>query len=111
MGTPHAGSYLATWAERSAILLGIIKQTSPAIVGVLRTDSEVLARINSVFYTMLRERARTQQTQMRITCFFEEIPFPLIGEVGLLPQVRDMSHGMKSFELYLENKSIVLILH
>ena len=49
---------------------------------------------------------------MRVTCFFKEIPFPLIGEIGLfLPQLGDMSHGMKSFELYLENKSIVLILH
>ena len=61
METPRVGPYLATWVERSATLLGIIKQSSPAIVGVLRTDSEVLARINSAFHTMLRECTRIQQ--------------------------------------------------
>ena len=98
MGTPHVGSYLATWAERSATLLRFFKETSPAIVGVLRTDSEVLARIDSAFHTTLPERARTQQRQMRVTYFFEEIPFPLIVEGGLFPlKLRDVSYRMKMF--------------
>lgn len=64
--------------------VGLIKQTNPQIVQTLREDSEVLARIQSGFHTMIRARA-DQQTyrSLNITCFFEELPLIGIGEVSI----------------------------
>lgn len=54
LGTPHHGAGLARWAELLARHLGIVKQTNHNIVDVLRRDSEVLARIQDSFHTMVR---------------------------------------------------------
>lgn len=45
LGTPHAGSRFGTWANMLAVIFGLIKQANPKILEVLRSDSEVLARI------------------------------------------------------------------
>lgn len=63
--------------------LGIIKQTNTEIVAVLKRDSEVLARIQDGFHTMLLARSQEGQP-MKISCFFEELPLPGIGLVSLV---------------------------
>ncbi|KAF0329485.1 hypothetical protein GQ607_003434 [Colletotrichum asianum] len=75
LGTPHHGSALAVWADRFSRSVGILKQTNPNIVDLLRPDSEVLAEIQDSFHTML------QQIDIEITCFFEELPLVGIGLV------------------------------
>jgi pimeloyl-ACP methyl ester carboxylesterase len=66
LGTPHHAAGLARWAELSSRYIGVIKQTNTEIVAVLRRESELLARIQDSFH---------------ITCFFEELPLPGVGQV------------------------------
>ena len=56
LGTPHHGAGLAKWAEMLAMSVGLVKQTNPDILTVLKRDSEVLARIQDSFHTMIRAR-------------------------------------------------------
>ncbi|KAK3896423.1 sesB-related regulatory [Staphylotrichum tortipilum] len=80
LGTPHHGSGLARWAELLSRSIGIIKQTNTQIVEVLKRDSEVLARIQDGFHTMVLARGKEGQ-RIEISCFFEELPLPGIGQV------------------------------
>ncbi|KAK4119363.1 TPR-like protein [Parathielavia appendiculata] len=80
LGTPHHGSGLARWAELLSRSIGIIKQTNTQIVEVLKRDSEVLARIQDGFHTMVLARGREGQS-IEISCFFEQLPLPGIGQV------------------------------
>ncbi|KAI9715704.1 MAG: hypothetical protein M1812_005856 [Candelaria pacifica] len=81
LGTPHSGSGLAGWAESSAKLIGLVKQTNPQILAVLKSESEVLARIQTDFHTMIRARVNKGNQPIHITCYYEELPLPGIGEV------------------------------
>ena len=83
LGTPHHGSGLARWAELLSRSIGIIKQTNTQIVEVLRRDSEVLARIQGGFHNMVLVRGKEAQP-IEITCFFEELPLPGIGQVSVM---------------------------
>lgn len=68
--------------------IGLIKQTNPQILDVLNSDSEVLARIQTGFHNMVRARAESG-APIKITCFYEELPLPGLGEVSksiMLPQ-------------------------
>ena len=74
LGTPHHGSGLAKWAEMVARFIGVLKQTNTQIVAVLESDSEVLARIQDSFHTLIRARAKDGLQPIEITCFYEELP-------------------------------------
>jgi hypothetical protein len=88
LGTPHHGSGLARWAEMLAKSIGFLKQTNPKILQVLQNDSEVLARIQDSFHAMVRARNQDRMQPIEITCFFEELPLPGIGDVSnLVPRV------------------------
>lgn len=84
LGTPHHGSGLAQWAERLAKTIGVLKQTNSHILEVLESDSEVLARIQDGFHTMVRSRNLDKLQPIEITCFYEELP--LVG-VGIVSKV------------------------
>lgn len=83
LGTPHHGSGLARWAELLSRSIGIFKQTNTQIVAVLKRDSEVLARIQDGFHTMVLSRGKEGQP-IEISCFFEELPLPGIGQVSAI---------------------------
>jgi protein SERAC1 len=82
LGTPHHGSGLAIWAEKLATFIGVIKQTDARILGVLRRDSEVLARIQDSFHTLIRARSEQELPLIKITCFYEQLPLPGVGFVS-----------------------------
>lgn len=82
LGTPHHGSGLAQWAESLARAIGLLKQTNSEILAVLKSDSEVLARIQDSFHTMIRSRDQEGLSPIEITCFFEELPLLGIGIVS-----------------------------
>ncbi len=87
MGTPHCGSQLADWAKIGTSMAKLVKRLNESIISVLQPDSEVLARIQQEFHTMIRARNDAGKRQIRIVCFFEDLPTPGIGEVrykGLL---------------------------
>lgn len=62
--------------------IGLIKQTNPQILQVLKSDSEVLARIQDNFHVMVRARNQEGIRPIEITCFFEELPLPGVGFVS-----------------------------
>ncbi|KID85820.1 sesB-related regulatory protein [Metarhizium guizhouense ARSEF 977] len=78
LGTPHHGAGLARWAEMLAKAVGHIKQANPKVVQVLQRDSEVLARIQYSFHTIImtrnKEGNRNGAPPIEITCFYEELP-------------------------------------
>ncbi|KNG89609.1 sesB-related regulatory protein [Aspergillus nomiae NRRL 13137] len=78
LGTPHHGAGLARWAEIVSRSIGLVKQTNPDIVNVLKRDSEVLARIQEGFHTMVRS---VEPPPIKVTCFYEELPVLGIGFV------------------------------
>lgn len=82
LGIPHQGSSLAKWAEMLAKSIGILKQTNVQIVQVLKSESEVLARVQDGFHTMIRARAAGGHEAIEITCFYEELPLPGVGTVS-----------------------------
>lgn len=54
------------------------------IVAVLKRDSEVLARIQNEFHAMILARGKEEQP-IEISCFYEELPLPVVGQVSLTP--------------------------
>ncbi|KAE8366417.1 Alpha/Beta hydrolase protein [Aspergillus caelatus] len=81
LGTPHHGSGLARWAEALSRSLGLAKTTNTNLVSVLKRDSEVLARIQDDFHTMIKARETEGPLPIKITCFYEEMPLHAIGLV------------------------------
>ncbi|KAJ9131272.1 Kinesin light chain [Coniochaeta hoffmannii] len=81
LGTPHHGAGLARWAEVVSRAIGVVKQTNPEIVAVLQSESEVLARIQDSFHTMVMAQARDGSGLIEISCFYEELPLPGVGQV------------------------------
>ncbi|TRX94521.1 hypothetical protein FHL15_004676 [Xylaria flabelliformis] len=78
LGTPHHGSSLAIWAERLSVYIGVVKQTNNKILEVLRKDSEVLARIQDGFHTMIQARNAERLESIKISCFYEELPLEVV---------------------------------
>ncbi|KAI8662890.1 hypothetical protein NCS56_01093800 [Fusarium sp. Ph1] len=81
LGTPHHGSSLAKWGEMLSRSVGMMKQTNTDIVQLLTRDSEVLARIQDCFHTLIMARNKEQANDIDITCFYEELPMKRIGVV------------------------------
>jgi hypothetical protein len=82
LGTPHHGSGLAHWAESLAKAMGVLKQTNAEILAVLKSDSEVLERVQNDFRTMIRSRGQDGLPPIEIICFVEEFPLPRVGIVS-----------------------------
>ncbi|KAE8382644.1 Alpha/Beta hydrolase protein [Aspergillus bertholletiae] len=78
LGTPHHGASLAKWADFVCRSISLVKQTNPEIVNVLKRESEVLARIQDGFHTMVRS---VGPPPIEVTCFYEEVPVLGVGLV------------------------------
>lgn len=61
--------------------IGVVKQTNPDILGVLKSDLEILARIQDSFHTMTRARNTEGLQLIEFTGFFEELPLIGVGNV------------------------------
>lgn len=82
LGTPHHGSDLTKWGITLTRITNLVGSANPDIVGVLKPDSEVLARIQSEFHNMIRARQNNRKPQINITCFFEELSIRVVGVVS-----------------------------
>lgn len=78
MGTPHTGSWMADWSTILATALGIVKSTNKSLLEILETDDQFLESIQVGFLSMIRGLQR-EGRQLEITCFYEELPLPVIG--------------------------------
>ncbi|KAK7946915.1 uncharacterized protein PG986_011236 [Apiospora aurea] len=105
LGTPHSGSGLAKSAERLAKCIGLIKNTNPHILGVLRRDSKVLSRIQHDFHTMIRSRSCDGYPPINISCCYEELPLPGIGEV--VSKTSAILHGYTAIGIHSNHRDMV----
>lgn len=80
MGTPHAGSWMADWAKLPAKALGIVKSTNQSLLKVLRSSDQYLESVQLRFLTMIRDLQQSDR-RIEITCFYEELPLPVVGKV------------------------------
>jgi hypothetical protein len=80
MGTPHRGSWMADWMKIPASGLGVLKSTNKSLLQVLGTDDQLLESIQVRFWSMVRGQ-RESGRRLEITCFFEELPLPVVGQV------------------------------
>ncbi|RYP17693.1 hypothetical protein DL765_004371 [Monosporascus sp. GIB2] len=79
MGTPHNGTWMTDWAKIPASALGLVQSTK-SLLNILETDSQVLEFIQVSFWLMIRE-LREAGRCLEVTCFFEELPLPMVGKV------------------------------
>lgn len=81
MGTPHLGANLANWGSPISKLSNLLRKSNSEIVGVLQPGSEMLAAVQQEFHTMLDDRGRNNGKYISIYCFYEEVPYPGLGEI------------------------------
>lgn len=79
LGTPHRGSSLAKIGELVSRSYGMIKESNTDIVRVLTEDSEVRARIQDGFLSLIKMRSKNEASMIDITCFYEELPTKRLG--------------------------------
>ncbi len=80
MGTPHRGSWMADWAKIPASALGLLKSTNKSLLKILETHDQLLESLQSRFWSTIRE-LREGGRPIEVTCFFEELPLPIVGSV------------------------------
>lgn len=80
MGTPHKGSWMADWTRIPASSLGFIKSTNKSLLAILETDDQMLESLQIDFLAMLRQ-LREYGRYLEVTCFYEELPLPVVGTV------------------------------
>ncbi|KAI1325369.1 Alpha/Beta hydrolase protein [Xylariaceae sp. FL0255] len=81
LGTPHMGASLALVAEKLAKTVGITAKSNLKVLKMLRKDSEVLARIQTDFCSLLRSQYGAGRLQWDITCCYEELPVAGVGVI------------------------------
>jgi hypothetical protein len=80
MGTPHRGSEQAQWGGILVSLLGFVKQDNAELVKRLNKEEPRLELLQERFLKFLEIR-KERQRPVHITCFFEELPVPVLGTV------------------------------
>ena len=81
MGTPHSGSWMADWAKIPVWGLGVLKSTNRSLLSILQTEDQLLESLQISFLSMIRDLRDNQQRCIEVTCFFEELPLPVVGKV------------------------------
>jgi hypothetical protein len=79
MGTPHSGSYLATWGYTLSRLLDRFWRTNKDILSVLKQKSEILKGVEEVFQRQLT--ADGELNHVKIFCFYETVAVDVVGFV------------------------------
>ncbi|KAK4206119.1 Alpha/Beta hydrolase protein [Rhypophila decipiens] len=104
MGTPHKGSWMADWAKAPASALGLVKSTNKSLLGILETDNQLLESIQVNFWSMIRE-LREAGRRLEVTCFFEELPLPVVGTV--VSKESATLEGYSSFSIHADHRDMV----
>jgi hypothetical protein len=107
MGTPHTGSWMADWASLPAKTLGVVKSTNQSLLRVLRSSDQYLESIQQRFLAMTRDTQQSNKS-IRITCFYEELPFPLVGKV--VPKDSATFPGYNLISIHANHRNMVRFL-
>jgi protein SERAC1 len=81
LGTPHQGS--STLARR---LVPLLLSSSPSLrnkplVHVLHPNDSLLQALHTDFMNMLHACPANEGRELQVSCFFEELPMPILGKV------------------------------
>ncbi|KAH0536662.1 hypothetical protein FGG08_006488 [Glutinoglossum americanum] len=87
-GTPHAGADLAKFALALANLVRCVQKPNKDLLKILKRNSEVLARIQDDFHTMIRVRKERAEPDIKIHCYIEQIPVSGIRQKSVLTYVK-----------------------
>lgn len=68
--------------ESLAKAISVLKQTNAEILAALKSDSDVLERIQGSFHTIIRALNQNGLAPIEITCFYEELPLPGVRKVS-----------------------------
>ncbi len=71
---------MAGWAKIPVSALGLGKLGSIMLLDLLQRDNQLLESIQVNFAGMIRELQKDGR-RLEITCFFEELPLPVVGKV------------------------------
>ncbi len=104
MGTPHKGSWMADWAKIPASAVGLVKSANKSLLGILETDNQLLESIQVEFWSMVRG-LREGGRHFEVTCFFEELPLPVVGKV--VSKESATLEGYASFSIYANHSDMV----
>ena len=105
MGTPHQGSWIADWSNIPAHALGIFKSTNKSLLRVLQTADEFLESIQSDFLNMVRYLPEHEARHLRLTCFYEELPLPIVGKVVSQTSATLVGYNLRS--IHANHKDMV----
>jgi protein SERAC1 len=105
MGTPHKGAWMADWARIPADALGLVKSTNK-LLSILQTgtSNEFLQSIQDRFWEMIREQ-RESGRRLEVTCFFEELGLPGVGEV--VTKESATLEGYNAFSIHANHSNMV----
>jgi protein SERAC1 len=81
MGTPHTGSWMADWIKIPAWGLGVVKSSNRSLLSILQTEDQLLESLQISFLSMVRDLRDNYNRRIEVTCFYEELPMPVVGEV------------------------------
>ncbi|KAK2053219.1 hypothetical protein LY76DRAFT_620075 [Colletotrichum caudatum] len=105
MGTPHTGTeWMAKWAKISASTFGLVKSVNTSLLSLLQTDDQFLESIQIDFLSMVRE-IREYGRPFEVTCFFEELPFPVVGLV--VPKKSATFEGYQAISIQANHSNMV----
>ncbi|KAK3898977.1 hypothetical protein C8A05DRAFT_18518 [Staphylotrichum tortipilum] len=104
MGTPHKGSWMADWAKIPASAIGQVKSANKSLLGILETDDQLLESIQVEFWSMVRG-LREGGRRFEVTCFFEELPLPVVGKV--VSKESATLEGYASFSIHANHSDMV----
>ncbi len=105
MGTPHKGSWMADWAKITASAIGLAKSVNKSLLGILETDDQLLESIQVEFWSMVRG-LREGGRGFEVTCFFEELPLPVVGKVVVSKDSATLE-GYASFSIHANHSDMV----
>jgi len=104
LGTPHRGSWIADWATIPASALGLMKSTNKSLLRILETSDQFLESIQVDFWSMVRGLREGGRRRFEVTCFFEQLPLPLVGTV--VSKDSATIEGYNSFSIYANHRDM-----
>ncbi len=104
LGTPHKGSWMADWAKIPASGLGLVKTSNKSLLQILETENQLLESTQLRFLLAVRE-LRESGRKIDVTCFFEELPFAVVGPV--VSKDSATLDGYTSFSVHANHKDMV----
>ncbi|RYP45241.1 hypothetical protein DL768_008386 [Monosporascus sp. mg162] len=102
MGTPHNRTWMTDWVKIPAAALSLVQSTK-SLLNIRETDDQVLAFIQVSFWLMIPE-LRGAGRRLKVTCFFEELPLPVVRKVVSKDSA---TFGYNLFSIHVNHRDMV----